>query len=97
MRTLTKDSASVPDSRGGGGAQVFWLIGVGIGVSAMLGSFNTWLMLPADLEVAMSAAVWGAGSLNGTPWEQAAIGIGIIIPLMAGLLNLAPALRRRRA
>jgi len=39
------------------GVQGFRLIIVGIAVSAVLGSFNTWLMLRADLEVAMSAAV----------------------------------------
>lgn len=77
-----------------GGVQGFRLIIVGIGVSAVLGSFNTWLMLTAKLEVAMSAAVWGAGSLNGTNWEQAAIGSGVIVVLMAGLLALAPALRQ---
>ena len=47
------------------GVQGFRLIIVGIGMSAMLSSLNTWLMLRAELEVAMAAAVWGAGSLNG--------------------------------
>lgn len=47
------------------GVQGFRLIIVGIGMSAMLSSLNTWMMLRADLEVAMAAAVWGAGSLNG--------------------------------
>ena len=47
------------------GVEGFRLIIVGIGVSAMLTSLNTWMMLRADLEVAMAAAVWGAGSLNG--------------------------------
>lgn len=46
------------------------LILVGIAVSAMLGAFNTWLMLSASLESAMSAALWGAGSLNGITWGK---------------------------
>ena len=53
------------------GMQGFRLIIVGIAVSAMLASFNTWMILRADLEVAMSAAVWGAGSLSGISWPQA--------------------------
>lgn len=72
----------------------FRLIIVGIAVSAMLGSFNTWLMLTADLEVAMSAAAWGAGSLNGTNWEQAAFGSIIVIMLLGLLSGLSPALRQ---
>src|SRR5690606_23071088 len=43
-----------------GGVQGFRLIVVGIGVSAMLGSLNTWLILKAELEQAMAAAAWGA-------------------------------------
>ncbi|MGO1791678.1 MAG: FecCD family ABC transporter permease [Micrococcaceae bacterium] len=76
------------------GVQGFRLIIVGIAVSAVLGSFNTWLMLTADLEVAMSAAVWGAGSLNGTSWEQAAIGSAIIALLLAAGAVLGPGLRQ---
>lgn len=72
------------------GVQGFRLIIVGIAVSAILGSFNTWLMLTAELEVAISAAVWGAGSLNGTGWTQAAYG-SIIIGLLL-LAMVAPAL-----
>lgn len=47
------------------GVQGFRLIIVGIGVSAMLHSLNTWMLLRAKLEVAMAAAIWGSGSLNG--------------------------------
>ncbi|WP_249268751.1 FecCD family ABC transporter permease [Microbacterium sp. JB110] len=70
------------------GVQGFRLIIVGIGVSAMLGSINTWLILKADLEVAMAAAVWGAGSLNGVSWTQVIIGgasIAILLLLAATL------------
>jgi iron complex transport system permease protein len=69
--------------------QGFRLIVVGIGVSAMLGSLNTWLILKADLEQAMSAAAWGAGSLNGVSWNQVGIGGAAISVLLvlAGLLS----------
>ncbi|MCC6437332.1 MAG: iron chelate uptake ABC transporter family permease subunit [Acidimicrobiales bacterium] len=71
------------------GVQGFRLIIVGIGVSAMLGSLNTWLMLKASLEQAMAAAAWGAGSLNGVSWDQVAIGGTVIGALLlpAGILS----------
>ncbi|SDK95216.1 iron complex transport system permease protein [Glycomyces sambucus] len=71
------------------GVQGFRLIVVGIGVSAMLESLNIWLVLKADLEQAMAAAAWGAGSLNGVSWDQVAIGGAAItvLLLLAGLLS----------
>ncbi|MFJ5262106.1 FecCD family ABC transporter permease [Streptomyces sp. NPDC088387] len=72
------------------GVQGFRLIIIGIGVSAMLGSLNTWLMLKADLEVAMAASAWGSGSLNGVSWDRVAIGGSCI----AVLLLLAAVLSR---
>ncbi|MFI6291482.1 FecCD family ABC transporter permease [Nonomuraea sp. NPDC050790] len=47
-----------------GGFRGFRLIVVGIGVSAVLSALNTWIMAKAELQVAMTAALWGAGSLN---------------------------------
>nr|WP_239157753.1 iron chelate uptake ABC transporter family permease subunit [Streptomyces sp. SID13726] len=71
------------------GVQGFRLIVVGIGVSAMLESLNIWLILKADLDEAMSAAAWGAGSLNGVSWDQVAIGGACIAVLLlpAGALS----------
>ncbi|XVU27809.1 FecCD family ABC transporter permease [Actinoplanes sp. CA-054009] len=71
------------------GVQGFRLIVVGIGVSAMLESLNTWLILKADLDQAMAAATWGAGSLNGVSWSQVAVGgAGIAVLLLpAGVLS----------
>ncbi|MCX4564046.1 FecCD family ABC transporter permease [Streptomyces sp. GTA36] len=71
------------------GVQGFRLIIVGIGVAAMLESLNTWLILKADLDQAMSAAAWGAGSLNGVSWDQVVIGgacIAVLL-LLAGMLS----------
>ncbi|WP_369371623.1 FecCD family ABC transporter permease [Promicromonospora sp. Populi] len=71
------------------GVQGFQLIVVGIGVSAMLGSLNTWLILRAELEQAMAAAAWGAGSLNGVSWEQVVVGcvcIAVLL-LLAAMLS----------
>ncbi|MEV0383453.1 iron chelate uptake ABC transporter family permease subunit [Nonomuraea sp. NPDC050643] len=71
------------------GVQGFRLIVVGIGVSAMLGSLNTWLILKADLDQAMSAAAWGAGSLNGVSWDRVVVGGACIAVLLlpAGMLS----------
>lgn len=66
------------------GMQGFRLIIVGIGISAMLSSFNSWMIKAADLNVALSAAIWGAGSLNGLGFDQlvpVAIVLIIILPL----------------
>ncbi|MFM9736291.1 FecCD family ABC transporter permease [Streptomyces brasiliscabiei] len=71
------------------GVQGFRLIIVGIGVSAMLESLNIWLILKADLDQAMSAAAWGAGSLNGVSWDQVVVGgacIAVLL-LLAGMLS----------
>lgn len=71
------------------GVQGFRLIIVGIGVAAMLASLNTWLILKATLEQAMSAAAWGAGSLNGVTWDQVMLGGGVIalFLLLAAMLS----------
>ncbi|MDR6986622.1 iron complex transport system permease protein [Paenarthrobacter nitroguajacolicus] len=73
------------------GSQGFRLIIVGIGISAMLAAFNHWLILQAELEAALAAAVWGAGSLNGITWEQAAP--AAVVVLVVGLATLAAARR----
>ncbi|RGE19857.1 iron-enterobactin ABC transporter permease [Leucobacter sp. wl10] len=48
----------------------FGIIIVGIAIAAVLSSVNTWILLTARLEVAVSAAVWGMGSLNGVQWDR---------------------------
>lgn len=67
------------------GVQGFRLIVVGIGVAAMLSAFNAWMIREADLQGAMSAAIWGAGSLNGLGFEQlvpVAIVLCMVVPLV---------------
>ncbi|EXL02448.1 iron ABC transporter permease [Brucella anthropi] len=66
------------------GVQGFRLIVVGIGVAAMLSAFNAWMIREADLQVAMSAAIWGAGSLNGLGFEQlvpVTIVLCVVVPI----------------
>ena len=72
-----------------GGASGLRLIIVGIGVSAMLSAFNRWLILQADLVTSMSAAVWGAGTLNGLRWPQvnpALVTVAVLV-IAAALLS----------
>ncbi len=76
------------------GVHGFRLIIVGIAISAVLASVNTWLMLTADLEIAMTAAAWGAGSLAGIGWEQVGIGSTVVVLLLTVLVALAPGLRQ---
>lgn len=71
------------------GVQGFRLIIVGIGVSAMLTSLNTWMLLRAKLEVAMAAAIWGAGTLNGLGLDRLAPAVLILAVLMPLALLMA--------
>ncbi|UQE76366.1 iron chelate uptake ABC transporter family permease subunit [Gordonia sp. PP30] len=71
------------------GVQGFRLIIVGIGLSAMLASFNTWLILTADLDTAMSAAAWGAGSLSTSTWAQVWIAVVVLVVLAVALVPYA--------
>lgn len=65
----------------------FRLIVIGIGTSAMLSALNAWMIRRADLDVAMGAAFWSAGSLNGLGFQQllpAAILLGFLtVPIIA--------------
>ncbi|OON38675.1 iron-enterobactin transporter permease [Izhakiella australiensis] len=73
------------------GIETFRLIIIGIGVRAMLIAFNTWLLLRATLETALSAGLWNAGSLNGLTWAK----IWPSAPIMALMLLCAALLARR--
>ncbi|MGO1855358.1 MAG: FecCD family ABC transporter permease, partial [Microbacteriaceae bacterium] len=64
------------------GTQGFRLLIVGIAVAALLGSFNTWLLLTANLDVALNAAVWGAGTLNGITGTQVTLGSTCIFVIL---------------
>jgi iron complex transport system permease protein len=64
------------------GVQGFRLIIVGLAISAMLGSLNVWLILKAELDQAMAAAAWRAGSLNGVSSGQVAFGGACIAVLL---------------
>ncbi len=77
--------------RGLGG---FRLIIVGIAISATLSSINTWFSVKADLGMAIQAAVWGAGSLNGVDWPVVATSALVAVPLILTLPGVGRSLRQ---
>jgi len=46
------------------------LVVIGIAVNAMLTAVNSWIVLRAELDVAIAATGWNAGSLNGVDWSE---------------------------
>jgi iron complex transport system permease protein len=66
------------------GIDGFRLIVVGVAIAAMLSAANVWMIRKAELQVAMSAAMWAAGSLNGMGFDR-------LWPVAVALLVLAPA------
>lgn len=75
------------------GVQGFRLIIVGIGVSAMLAAFNTFLMLKSTESEQLTAAVWGSGSLNGLTVATLCPALIVFAVLLVPTLLLSPALR----
>ncbi len=73
------------------GIDTFRLIIIGIGVRAMLVAFNTWLLLKASLETALTAGLWNAGLRTGLTWAKTSPSAPIII-----LMLIAAALLVRR-
>ncbi|ALJ20023.1 FecCD family ABC transporter permease [Microbacterium sp. No. 7] len=72
----------------------FRLIIMGIGVAALLGSLNSMLMLAVDIDSAMLAAVWAAGSLNGLGHEQLWPMAAMLALLLVAVAGLAPGIRQ---
>ncbi|MDO9454562.1 iron chelate uptake ABC transporter family permease subunit [Nocardioides sp.] len=71
-----------------GGVAGFRLVIVGIAVTAMLASVNSYLLLRAKLEVAVAAATWGAGSFSLLTWSDvlpALVLVGVLLPVVAVL------------
>ena len=69
----------------GRGALGYRIVIVGIGVSAVLAAINSWMLLRARREVAVSAAIWDAGTLNGVGWNQALLPILVVCMLIVVL------------
>lgn len=65
------------------GVQGFRLIVVGIGVSALLGSVNSYLITRADVEDAMVVGFWSAGSLQRVTWASLVPSAALAVVLFA--------------
>lgn len=72
------------------GMRGYRLILVGIGVTALLGSVNAYMLAKADLLNAQAAHLWLYGSLNAKTWENAgliAVAMVVFLPVILGLGN----------
>jgi iron complex transport system permease protein len=76
-----------------GGGAIRRIVLVGIGISAMLVSLNSFLISRARLDAAQAAAVWLVGTLNGRTWDYVRLlGIALVL-LTPPLLLLSGRLR----
>jgi iron complex transport system permease protein len=78
----------------GGGLSGLRLVVIGIAVNAMLTALNSWIVLRAELEVAIAAVGWQAGSLNGVGWDDVGVPFAVLAVLFALLATRAPALHQ---
>jgi iron complex transport system permease protein len=76
-----------------GGVNGYRLILIGIGVSAVLASFISYLLMKAQIVDAQEAYVWLTGSLNGRTWTDVQIGLVGTALLAPVLIGLGPGLR----
>lgn len=77
-----------------GGLRGFRFLIVGIAVTAMLTSVNSWLLLVATHDLAAMASVWGAGSLNAIGWNHVGLAAPVIAALFLATAVLARGLRQ---
>lgn len=77
-----------------GGVDGFRLIIVGIALTAMLTALNQWLLMRAKTEVAMSASIWGSGSLANSDGKALATGVVGVGLLLVAVTILRPSLRQ---
>ncbi|MEU4805431.1 iron chelate uptake ABC transporter family permease subunit [Actinosynnema sp. NPDC023587] len=66
----------------GGGMSGLRLVVIGIAVNATLTALNSWIVLRAELEVAIAAVGWNAGSLNGVGWDDVTLPFAIVCVLL---------------
>lgn len=64
------------------------LIVIGIAMNAMLTAVNSWIVLRAELEVAIAASFWSAGSFNGMGWEELQLPLVVLAVLVLVLMTL---------
>ncbi|MGI5170384.1 FecCD family ABC transporter permease [Spirillospora sp. CA-253888] len=70
------------------------LVIIGIAMNAILYAVNSWIVLRADLDVAIAAVGWNAGSLNGVDWDDLPIPFAIIAALLVLTATRAPSMHQ---
>lgn len=70
------------------------LVVIGIAINAMVTAINSWIVLRADLEVAIAAVGWSAGSLNGVGWSDLGIPFTVIAVLLVLMATRAHAMHQ---
>ncbi|MEE1927570.1 iron chelate uptake ABC transporter family permease subunit [Streptomyces sp. TRM 70351] len=70
------------------------LVVIGIAVNAMMTAVNSWIVLRAELEVAIAAVGWSAGSLNGVDWADLYIPFCVIAVLLTAMSTGAHAMHQ---
>jgi iron complex transport system permease protein len=76
------------------GIRGFRMIIIGIGIAAMLGSLNGYLISRAALDDAMSVGYWAAGSIARVAWPPMIPSLMIAAAIAVAAILLAPAMRR---
>lgn len=76
-----------------GGVHGYRLIVVGIAASFFLQAVNGWLIIRADLNAAIAAASWGAGSFNLVGWGENAVVAAVIVAAIPALMWSSSRLR----
>ena len=69
-----------------GGVQAYRLIVVGIAASFFLQAVNGWLIIRTDLNSALAAASWGAGSFNLVGWRENLVVAAVIVAMIPALV-----------
>ncbi|MEU4422096.1 iron chelate uptake ABC transporter family permease subunit [Actinoplanes sp. NPDC024001] len=70
------------------------LIVIGIAVNAMLVATNSWIVLRAELDVAIAATGWSAGTLNGLDWDEVALPFAVLAVLAVLVAVITPAVHQ---
>lgn len=76
------------------GIQGFRLIIVGIGVTAVLGSANAYLITRAEVHEAMVVGFWGAGSIGRVTWTSLVPSLALAAAIVLACAALAAPLRQ---
>ncbi|MGW0519643.1 FecCD family ABC transporter permease [Crossiella sp. NPDC003009] len=77
-----------------GGLSGLRLVVIGVAMNAMAAALNSWIVLRAELEVAIAAVGWHAGSLNGIGWPQVWLPFAVVAVLVAVLATQSHALQQ---